>query len=66
MEDYETRLETARGKLAGQQFLVDVRRDLVAKAKQAGRPDEVAEKMLEEMEKALAALQADLDRLLSN
>ncbi len=63
MEHYETPLEAARRKLAGQQFLVDVQRDLVAQAKQAGRPNQIAEKMLQSMEETLAALRAEFDRL---
>jgi hypothetical protein len=60
MERYETRLETARRRVAEQERLVAVWRETISGLREEGQLTELAEKMLKLMERRLAAFRADL------
>jgi hypothetical protein len=63
METYETRLETARRRVAEQERLVAIWRETIRGLTQEGQSTELAEKMLHLMESRLEAFRADLARL---
>jgi hypothetical protein len=63
MEPYETRLETARRRVAEQETLIAVHKQAIRGLKQLGRATELEEKMLQLMERKLDAFRAELARL---
>jgi hypothetical protein len=63
MEAYETRLETARRRVAEQEKLVAVWRETVSGLAKEGHPTDLAEKTLRLMERTLARFRADLANL---
>jgi hypothetical protein len=62
MEPYETRLETARRRVAEQERLVAIWRETMSGLTEEGQSTELAEK-LHLMERRLGAFQADLAKL---
>jgi hypothetical protein len=63
IEPYETRLETARRRVAEQERLVAVWRGTNSGLTKEGQSTELAEKMLQLMERTLARFRADLAKL---
>jgi hypothetical protein len=63
MEAYETRLETARCRVAKQERLVSIWRETMSGLTGEGQSTELAEKMLQLMERRLDAFRADLAKL---
>jgi hypothetical protein len=63
MEPYETRLETARRRVAEQERLIAIWRETISSLRAAGEATDLVEKMLDLMERRLGAFRADLARL---
>jgi hypothetical protein len=63
METYETRLETARRRVAEQERLVAIWRETMSGLTEERRSTELAQKMLQLMERRLDAFRADLAKL---
>jgi hypothetical protein len=63
MEPYETRLKTARHRVEEQEQLIAAHRETISDLREAGEPTELAEKMLQLMERRLDDLRADLAKL---
>jgi hypothetical protein len=63
MEPYETRLEAARRRVAEQERLVAIWRETISGLTEEGQSTELAEKMLQLMERRLDAFRADLAKL---
>ena len=63
METYETLLETARRRVAEQERLIAVWTETISSLREAGEATDLAEKMLDLMERRLGAFRADLARL---
>ena len=63
METYETRLETARRRVAEQERLVAIWRETMSGLTEEGQSTELAQKMLQLMERRLDAFRADLAKL---
>ena len=63
METYETRLETARRRVAEQERLIAIWRGTMSGLTEEGRSTELAQKMLQLMERRLDAFRADLAKL---
>jgi hypothetical protein len=63
METYETRWETARRRVAEQERLVAIWRETISSLTEEGQSTELAEKMLQLMERRLGDFRADLAKL---
>jgi hypothetical protein len=63
METYETRLETARRRVAEQKRLIAIWRETMSGLTEEGQSTELAQKMLQLMERRLDAFRADLAKL---
>jgi hypothetical protein len=63
MEPYETRLEAARRRVVEQERLVAIWRETISGLTEEGQSTELAEKMLQLMERRLDAFRADLAKL---
>ena len=63
MANYETHLETARHRVVEQEKLVAVWRETMSGLTKEGQSTELAEKMLQLMERRLDAFRADLAKL---
>jgi hypothetical protein len=63
MEAYETRLETARCRVAEQERLVAIWRETISALAQEGQSTELAEEMLPLMQRTLARFRAGLAKL---
>jgi DNA repair exonuclease SbcCD ATPase subunit len=59
METYETRLETARRRVAEQERLVAIWRETISRLTDEGQSTELAQKMLQLMERRLDAFRAE-------
>ena len=63
MEAYETRLEAARNRVVEQERLIAIWRETISGLTEEGQSSELAEKMLQLMERTLARFRADLAEL---
>jgi hypothetical protein len=63
MEAYESRLEAAGNRVAEQERLVAIWRETMSGLTEQGQPTELAQKMLQLMERRLDAFRADLRKL---